>query len=178
MSADPFGLALRELFSLLWLGGTLLPDLVALAALAAGLAAAVALPLPVRALPAPATPGSRAGRVWRAVAAACGTLVPGAWDLLAGRPGLGALQTLLFGVCYATARGARGEGLLASIALPRPSYFGDVPAGVAYLAAPALADAAGLLALALFVANIPLTVWRVRAAGVFGLRSPRLEAGS
>jgi hypothetical protein len=175
VSEDPLGLALRELFGLLWLGGTLLPDLVAWAALAAGLAAAVALPLPVRALPAPTPSGSRASRVWRAGAAACGTLVPGAWDLLAGRPGVGALQTLLFGVCYAAARGSRGEGLLASIVLPRPSYFGDVPAGVAYLARPALADAAGLLALALFVANIPVTLWRVRAAGVLGQRSPRPE---
>jgi hypothetical protein len=171
MTGDPFGGLLHQLFTWLFLGPARVPDMIAFGALLTGLATAVSLPFPVRPVPvSPAT--SRQQRVAQRLALLAGLAVPGAWDLMVGRAALGALQALGFGLCYAVARAARGEGFLAQIVLAghRPGYFGDQPAGVPYLASPGLADLAGWLTLALFLANLPLTLWRARAAGVLGGR--------
>jgi len=169
---DPFGLALYAVFTRVFLGGTRWPDILTFGALLFGLLAAICLPLSVRAVPATASGPSRVSRAGRALATLLGLALPGAFDLLAGRAARGALQALLFGLCYAVARAARGEGLLAQtlVGPDRWGYFGDVPAGVAYLEAPALANAAALVMFALLLVNIPLTLRQARRAGVFGTR--------
>ena len=167
MTGDPYGWALHGLFTRLFLGGSRLPDLLTYGSLVAGLLAAVWLPLPVRALPAaPAGAASWPRRGLRALAVLAGLALPGAWDLLAGRAGLGALQALAFGACYVVARGVRGEGFLGQTLVPadRWGYFGGVPAGPAYLEAPALAHAAVALLVAMLLVNIPVTIRRARRA--------------